>query len=126
MSRINSSYARISIVVGVHAEAEWSGGPERRSPPVIVVVTKAVHFLRQTFFFHLCLFPLLSLALPHPLFFGPLLCLSSQFFFSRRVRFFGLAVTVFVVVLIDVNLDYRLKEKVYIIYEDVCVCLSIK
>lgn len=110
MSRINSSHARVRVVVGIHAETKRSGGPEGRSPPVIVVVTKAVHLLRQTFFLHLSLFPLLSLALPHPLLFRPSLRLSSQFFITGLVGFFGLAVTVLVVVLIDVNLYYRLRE----------------
>lgn len=111
MSGINSSQARVRVVVGVHAETERSGGPDRRRPPVIVVVTKAVHLLRQTFFLQLGLLPLLPLTLPRPLLFRPSLRLSGQFLVVRFVGFFGLAVTVLVVVLIDVDLDYRLKEK---------------
>jgi len=38
--RVDGAQARVSVVVGVHANAERTLGPQRRRLPVIVVVTE--------------------------------------------------------------------------------------
>lgn len=44
--RVDGPYAVVGVVGGAHAEAEGARRPEGRCPPVVVVVTVAVHALR--------------------------------------------------------------------------------
>ena len=45
VSGIQCTDTPVSIVISVHAHAEWTIFPEGRRSPVIAVVTEAVHFL---------------------------------------------------------------------------------
>lgn len=45
MSRVDGPHTVVRVVGSAHAEAEGTGGPERRGPPVIVIVSKTVHAL---------------------------------------------------------------------------------
>lgn len=78
MRRVNCTYARIRVVVGVHAETKRSRAPQWRGTPVIVVVLKAVHLLRQAFLFQLGLLFQLSFLLPQAF------LLQSSSFFSGK------------------------------------------
>lgn len=43
--RVQRPHAPVRIVVGVHADAEGAFTPQRRRPPVVVVMAEAVHLL---------------------------------------------------------------------------------
>jgi len=49
MCGIDCPQTGISIVIGIHAEAEGTIVPEGRCPPVLIVMREAVHLLRETF-----------------------------------------------------------------------------
>lgn len=46
MRCVDGPNAVVGIVGSAHAEAEWPSGPERSGPPVVVIMTIAVHSLR--------------------------------------------------------------------------------
>lgn len=67
MGLVNSPQTRVSIVVGVHAEAKGVVIPKGWRLPMGRIVTEAVHLLRKTLLFHPRLFVALSFLLPLPL-----------------------------------------------------------
>lgn len=60
MCLIDGPDARVRIVIGIHAETEWLIIPKWCCLPMVAVMAEAVHSLGETFFFHACLFVLLS------------------------------------------------------------------
>lgn len=63
MRLVNCTYARIRVIISIHAKAKWSRIPQRCSTPVIVIVLEAIHFFRQAFLFQLGLLSEFSLLL---------------------------------------------------------------
>lgn len=82
MCLIDRSQARVSIVVGVHAEAERFVLPHRRRPPMVAIVAEAVHLLGHAFLLHLCFLVTLSLLFALALFLQLLASIFRDFFFK--------------------------------------------
>ena len=67
MRGVNRAYAGVSVVVGVHAEAEGTRRPAGLRAPVVVVMLEAVHLLREALPLQFGLLPQFALLLPYAL-----------------------------------------------------------
>lgn len=83
MRLIDSSNARVRIVVGVHAEAERFIIPNGRSPPVIFVVAETVHLLGHAVLLHLRLLMAFAFLLALSFFLELLSGVFRDFFLDR-------------------------------------------
>lgn len=82
MCLIDRPEARESIVVRIHAEAEWTIVPFRLGAPVILVVIETVHLLFRAFQLHFQLLVSLSLLFLLSLLFEFTACFLNDFLFD--------------------------------------------
>lgn len=84
MRLVNRPQARISIVIRIHAKAKRLIVPQRCRPPMVRVVAKAVHSLRQALLLQLGLPMSFALFLALAFLLQPATSFARQFAFIRE------------------------------------------